>query len=113
MTMYRHQSTGAIAELIEDKGVTVQLKVAETSEVKEVGAATFKRWWKLVENEVEAVEPDQIKANESEVSPDEPTANQNELETPEAEETTIEESDAPTDVQDAPVNEYPEEAFEG
>ena len=90
MAMYRHQSTGAIAELAEDKGVTVQLKAADTGEVKEVGAATFKRWWKPVEDEA---------------SPEEPTTAQNETEEPEAEETTTEETEAATGDRDAPEDE--------
>ena len=90
MTMYRHQSTGAIAELTEDKGVTVQLKVADTGEVKEVGAATFKRWWKPVEDEA---------------STEEPTTTQNETEEPEAEETTTEETEAATGDREAPEGE--------
>ena len=98
MTMYKHQSTGAIAELLEDKGVTVSMKVAETGEIKEVGSATFKRWWKKVEDQ-EPTEP--------EATTDEPQADQNEPEEATPIETTTEEKNATTDDQE-PQDEAPE-----
>ena len=93
MTIYKHQSTGALAELLEDKGVTVRLKVAESGEVKEVGAATFKRWWKPFEDEATAEETE---TPEPEAAPGEPTADQNEPE------------DVTPDETEAPENEEPE-----
>ena len=90
MTMYKHQSTGATAVLIEDKGFTISLKVAETNEIKEVGAATFKRWWKL------------IKDNETGSTSEESTVAQNETETLEVEETTPEETETGMDDQRDP-----------
>ena len=70
MAMYRHQSTGAIAELLENKGMTVSLKAAGTDEIKEVGAATFKRWWKQIEDEAPAaqVEDTEIKDTAEELA---------------------------------------------
>jgi len=88
--MYKHQSTGAIAELLEDKGTTIKMKVTDTNEVKEIGVATFKRWWKPVEDEV-------TEGTEPEATLDEPTAEHEELEATEVEETTTEDPDAPED----------------
>ena len=99
MTMYKHQSTGAIATLIEDKGVTVCLKVAETNEVKEVGAATFKRWWKPLE--AEAPEASTTESREQEATSNEAQDDQNEPEATEAEETTTEDPEATTDDREA------------
>jgi len=100
MTMYKHQSTGAIAELLEDKGVTVRMKVADTNEVKEISMATFKRWWKPVEDE--AIEDTQPEAATEDV-----TDTQDTPETPEAEETTPDEENATTDDQEAPEDDEP------
>ena len=73
MTMYIHQSTGATARLIEDKGTEMLMKVAETGEVKTIGAATFKRWWKPVEDE--AIDADSAdNAPETEVRDENPEA---------------------------------------
>ena len=104
MTMYKHQSTGALAELVEDKGVTVRLKVAETNEVKEVGSATFKRWWKVVENEVPV---DQDENLDAEDATEEPTADQDTPEEVQEDETTIDEENATEDDQE-PQDEAPE-----
>ena len=49
--MYRHLKTGIEAELVEKLENKVTLKVAETGEIKEVGLATFKRWWRAVKEE--------------------------------------------------------------
>ena len=50
---YRHLNTGAVAELIEKQENAVKMKVVETGEIKEVGLATFKRWWKPVKRSEE------------------------------------------------------------
>lgn len=95
--MYKHLNTGVIAELIEKQELTVKLKVVETGEIKEVGSATFKRWWRvteaesvLAEIEIPAVEPTEPSGYESEPIP------------PKADETPNEKSEAPTDDQDSP-----------
>jgi len=51
---YKHLTTGAIAELLEKNDLTVKVKVIETNEIKDIGSATFKRWWKIVPTENEA-----------------------------------------------------------
>lgn len=93
---YRHLNTGAVAELIETKENTVKLKVIETGEIKEVGLATFKRWWKVVKDEAPAEAP---AANETEAqdAPTEPQNDQNEPEAPKAEEMPTEKEEAPAD----------------
>ena len=48
METYKNTRTGEQATLIEHKELTVMLKIMETSEIKEIGSATFKRWWKPV-----------------------------------------------------------------
>jgi len=48
MNMYKHLNTGATAELIENTGLIVKMRVTETDEIKEMRVATFKRWWKPV-----------------------------------------------------------------
>ena len=52
MSMFKHQNTGVIAEMVEKKENTVVLRTADTRELKEIGFATFKRWWKAQEDEV-------------------------------------------------------------
>ena len=85
MSMFKHQNTGAVAELLEKKENTVRLKVTETKEVKEIGLATFKRWWKAHTEEA---------ASEAPVEPvDVPC----ETETPEPVETPAEKPEAPKD----------------
>lgn len=93
---YRHLNTGAVAELTETMENTVKLKVIETGEIKEVGLATFKRWWKPVKDEAPAETP---VANKSEVqdAPTEPQNDQNEPEAPKAEEMPTEKEEAPAD----------------
>ena len=72
MTLYRHLNTGAVAELIEKKENTVTLKAVETGENKEVGLATFKRWWKLVPQDV-PVETTEPQHESKTVAPDDST----------------------------------------
>lgn len=80
MTMYKHSTTGALAELIEDGGSHLKIKDVATDEIKELSAGTFKRWWKPVDDETadeellglneepEEVENDKQDAAESEAS---------------------------------------------
>lgn len=89
---YRHLNTGATAELVEKKDLTVTLRTTDTNELKEIGSATFKRWWKPVPVEVVA-----------EAVPEE-------TETPTAEEP--ETQDAPTETTVAPVEPKPAEVDE-
>lgn len=94
MAAYRHLNTGAFADLIEDKGTTMQMKVAETGELKEIGAATFKRWWKLVPAETEET-PDAVSETlKVSDSPAESTEAQNETEPVEPDKTPAEKPDA-------------------
>jgi phage tail tube protein FII len=51
MTTYKHQSTEATIELLEDKGMAVIVKAIDTGEIKEINKATFRRWWAAVEAE--------------------------------------------------------------
>jgi hypothetical protein len=61
MAMYKHSKTETIAELVEKQKLTVKMKVIETGEIKEIGSATFKRWWKQIPDETtpENVSPEQ------------------------------------------------------
>lgn len=52
--LYISQRTNERAELIERKTNTVVLKMVETGEVKEIGSATLKRWWKPIPAESES-----------------------------------------------------------
>ena len=45
-TIYISKRSGEYAELIERKTNTVVLKVVDTGDIREIGSATFKRWWK-------------------------------------------------------------------
>lgn len=92
--MYKHLNTGVVAELIEKQELTVKLRIVETGEIKEVGSATFKRWWRVVEAEpvlaeieVPAVEPTEPSGYEPEPIPSKP------VETPD------EKTEAPADAQ--------------
>lgn len=93
---YRHLNTGAVAELTETMENTVKLKVIETGEIKEVGIATFKRWWKPVKDEAPAEVP-AVEETEAQDAPTEPQNGQNEPEAPKAEEMPTEKEDAPAD----------------
>ena len=53
---YRHLNTGVVAELVEQKELTVVVKLIETGELKDVGLPTFKRWWKDTSFEEPAVQ---------------------------------------------------------
>ena len=76
---YRHLNTGATAELIEVKENTAKLKVIETDELKEIGASTFKRWWKPVEAETPVEATPEMPEDQ-----DAPTEDQDSLEQTEA-----------------------------
>jgi hypothetical protein len=93
---YKHLNTGAIAELIEKKELTVKMKVVETGEIKEVGSATFKRWWKPVETEAKT-ETASTEPTEEQSAPEEPHDVPSELEAPKAEENTPEAKEVPAD----------------
>lgn len=93
--MYRHLNTGALAELIEKTETGATLKVAETGELKEVGLATFKRWWRVVKEE--AAEPEAQDA-----STDSQNA-QNETETDMPEEMPTEQKNTAEDDEDKPL----------
>ena len=82
MTQYKHMNTGAIAELIEQKENTVVLKIVETKERKEIGLATFKRWWKPYEIEVDLGEPEPFAELEIPAEPTRPEAPKAEKVTP-------------------------------
>lgn len=79
---YRHLNTGAVAELIEKTEDGAKLKLVETGEIKNVGLATFKRWWKVVKDEPETEAVAAEEAPETEYAETEP----NEPENPKAEE---------------------------
>lgn len=96
--MYRHLNTGAVAELIEKLENTVKMKVVETGEIKEVGLATFKRWWKPVKEETEP-ETTATEQTETQDAPTESQEAQNEPEAPQAEEMPTETQEAPADDQ--------------
>lgn len=78
--MYRHLNTGATAELIEKLENKALLKVTGTDEVKEVGLATFKRWWRAVKDEpaTETESPEEIPAAEAQPENAEPESEQTE-----------------------------------
>ena len=95
---YRHLNTGAVAELIEKQENAVKMKVVETGEIKEVGLATFKRWWKPVKEETEP-ETTATEQTETQDAPAESQEAQNETEAPRAEETPTETQEAPADDQ--------------
>ena len=57
MAIYRHQNTGLKGEILDTKDNTVVLRLTDTGETKEVNTATFKRWWKQVDEPVVAVNP--------------------------------------------------------
>lgn len=56
MATYKHLNTGIAAELIVKDDLRAKMKVSETGEIKDMSLATFKRWWKPVEEEVVEVE---------------------------------------------------------
>jgi hypothetical protein len=101
---YRHLNKGTLAELIEKKELTVKVKLTETGEEKEIGSATFKRWWKPVPMQTEIPEipengmPDNETA-ESETLPDEPETSRTESEPSPPKETADEEKHESKDVQ--------------
>lgn len=66
--MYRHLNTGLTAEVTETLENSVMLRIVETGELKEVKTATFKRWWRAVEEAPEA----QDTPEEAQTSTDEP-----------------------------------------
>ena len=76
--MYRHLNTGATAELIEKLENKALLKVTGNDEVKEVGLATFKRWWRAVNDEpaTETESPEEIPAAEAQPENAEPESEQ-------------------------------------
>jgi len=76
--MYRHLNTGATAELIEKLENKALLKVTGTDEVKEVGLATFKRWWRVVKDEpaTETESPEETPAAEAQPENAEPESEQ-------------------------------------
>ena len=45
--IYKHLSTSAVAELIEENEMTVKLKDVISNEEKVISLATLKRWWRL------------------------------------------------------------------
>lgn len=90
---YRHLNTGALAELIEKQENKAIMKVIETGEIKEVGIATFKRWWRVVKDEV-PVETASTEEPETKATPTESQTTQNEPEAPKAKETSTEETEA-------------------
>ena len=74
------------------------MKVVETGEIKEVGLATFKRWWKPVKEETEP-ETTATEQTETQDAPTESQEAQNEPEAPQAEEMPTETQEAPADDQ--------------
>lgn len=90
---YRHLNTGAVAELIEKTESGVKLKLVETGELKSVGLATFKRWWKEVKDEPKAESVEE--APEVETAPEELPDEPNEPEAPKAEKVPTESEKAP------------------
>ena len=97
--LYIHKNTGVTAELTEQKGSTVVLKTTDTNEIKEIGAATFKRWWKpapLAEFDVS----DDVKFDcEAEPIPTRPTASPAEPETAQADESAPDGQESATEAQ--------------
>ena len=79
---YKHQNNGSVAELIETKPNTVKIKIISTGEIKEIGLATFRRWWKPVNAPAEPQnEPDQSETNDADNhEPTEPTATEDDTE---------------------------------
>lgn len=97
---YKHLNTGAVAELLEKKENTVKMKVLETGEIKEIGSAAFKRWWKPVEVETEVAAPEQP---EELAIPKEPQDVPAEPEGPKAEEMPAEPKEVPADDDEKPL----------
>lgn len=95
---YRHLNTGALAELIEKQEDKAVMKVVETGEIKEVGIATFKRWWRIVKDEEPAASAEEP---ETQDAPAEQQEASNEPEASKAEEAPAE-KDVPSD-EDKPL----------
>lgn len=96
---YRHLNTGAVAELIEKTEDGAKLKLVESGEIKNVGLATFKRWWKVVKDEPET-EPAE-NAVETEASSETSETGATENEEPEAAEIPAE-PEAPAEREQTP-----------
>ena len=75
MLLYKHLNTGAVAELIEKGEAVVKMRDSETGEVREIGLATLKRWWKAVPEEPQSAPGDTEAPEAGEYTPDEPGAN--------------------------------------
>jgi len=102
--LYISQRTNERAELIERKANTVVLKMVETSEIKEIGSATLKRWWKLAP----AVAQDTL--TEVELGPESNNAPGPKYEAQPIPPKAVEPESAPTEAQD--VHSEPEPANE-
>ncbi len=98
---YRHLNTGVVTELIENTENGVKLRVIETGEVKEVGLATFKRWWKVVKEDAEPEAP----ATDEPETQDAPTEPQNDADEPEA----AEAAELPAEKAEAPAEDHGDE----
>ena len=113
--MYKHLNTGVIAELIEKNELMVKMKVAETGEIKEIGSATFRRWWKeTTEPEEFAVvdvenglSEDMHSDYEAEFIPEYPTSVQDEPEAPSPDTDIREGPDAATEAQERQNDDKP------
>lgn len=97
---YKHLNTGTLAELIEKQENKAIMKVIETGEIKEVGIATFKRWWRAVKDETETAVPGEPK---TETSSAESQTAQTEPEVPKTEEAPTEETEASAETEDKPL----------
>lgn len=65
MKMYKHVTSGELAELISENSKAVIIKLADDTE-KEMAQITFRRWWKPVESEApEAPTADKPEADET------------------------------------------------
>ncbi len=84
--MYRHLNTGAVAELIEKTENGAKLRLVETGEIKSVGLATFKRWWKVVKDETAETESAPEEPQAAQDTPEEPKADDMPAELPKASE---------------------------
>lgn len=90
---YKHLNTGVVTELVEKLENTVKLRVVETGEIKEVGSATFKRWWKQVKEETETEAP-AAETTEEQDAPADSQEPQNETEDKQPEEMPTETEEA-------------------
>ena len=82
MLPYKHLNTGAVAELIEKGETAAKMRDSETGEIREIGLATLKRWWKPIEPETPDAPMEPIEASDGaeipeagEYTPEDPEAN--------------------------------------